>query len=168
MPTLRVCTQPKMFLMLLEVLLHTPAFSEKCNSCPRLERLVLVSIFDQSNIAHPYTHTYIHNHTRTHTCTHTHRHTNTRTHSGADTSHLCFSFTPFTTYFVIIVVLAIAMLWYARNSTMILLFSVTIPSSVFFCAMRLGPQRDLVFFVARLCTCMLLSVCGQICSHVCK
>ena len=79
-------------------------------------------------------HTHLHTqpHTHTHMHTHTHRHTNTRTHSGADTSHLCFSFTPFTTYFVIIVVLAIAMLWYARNSTMILLFSVTIPSSVFF------------------------------------
>ena len=42
------------------------------------------------------------------------------------------------------------MLWYARNSTMILLFSVTIPSSVFFLCYAAGSSAGFGVF------------CGQI------
>ena len=83
--TLRVCTQPNMFLMsAVDVLLHTPAFKEKCNSCPLVARFsLLVSIFEQSNIAHTYT--YTHTHTQPHTHTHTHAHTHTYTHTHTRT-----------------------------------------------------------------------------------
>ena len=75
--TLRVCTQPNMFLMsAVDVLLHTPAFKEKCNSCPLVARFsLLVSIFEQSNMAHTHTYTHTPTHTITHTQTHTHIHT---------------------------------------------------------------------------------------------
>ena len=78
---LRVCTQTNMFFMSpVDVLLHTPAVKEKCNSCPLVARFsLLVSIFEQCNIAHTYTHTYTHTHT--HTRTHKHTHTQTHTHT---------------------------------------------------------------------------------------
>ena len=85
--TLRVCTQPNMFLMsAVDVLLHAPAFKKKCNSCPLVARFSLdVSIFEQFNIAHTHIHTHIHNHTRTHTHTHIHTHTHTHSHTHRHT-----------------------------------------------------------------------------------
>ena len=74
-----------------DVLLHTPAFKEKCNSCPLVARFsLLASIFEQSNIAHTYTytHTYTHTHTHTHTRIYTHTHTHANyTHEHVSLRH---------------------------------------------------------------------------------
>ena len=87
--TLRVCTQPNMFLMsAVDVFLHAPAFKKKCNSCPLVARFsLLASIFEQSNIAHTYTYTHTHTQPHTHTqITHTHT-------SHLDTTHTTHIYT---------------------------------------------------------------------------